>query len=474
MTVFADDASSIHRSKGGMTDIAGKLQEQGMKIESVLRKLGLAMNQLKTQFLITMTYQRQKPSRRKENREYEGKTQIQLSESKIDQKDTLRTLGVDFDERLTFRKHWEKVIKSCWGRIFVIGGLSKYININKRNQLAKSLIVGKLAYCIEATTTGPKNVMLGPVKVMNRCVRAVTGEWNREETKNCYSALGWLNIKELTVWRTVILAKKILANKDPMELLSRIAVETQRGWEVKAIKKYRTEAGRRMFSARVSRIWSLLTPQEKIISLKSKSGLMKLKKKIVRQDLDWILWGRGEPNQKQSLNTPTPSLEGDNGSNNEGSDSPDKESHPNSDNRSHTNEEMDKSPNDVHEPGDTMDESYELTGENLISIMLINKVEAKVLENERDHTHNNEVTLETNELTEYSKGNTSCKEAETTNEESANVNEEASKEAEEIANKELFTDPESHSWTQECPPKSRRAPKECKFPILDFYNFNMT
>ena len=58
-------------------------------------------------------------------------------------------------------------------------------------------------------------------------------------------------------------ATTTLTNEDPLEFLSRFAARTERGWEVNNVKKYRIETGRRMFSARVMRILSLLLPFER-------------------------------------------------------------------------------------------------------------------------------------------------------------------------------------------------------------------
>lgn len=46
-----------------------------------------------------------------------------------------------------------------------------------------------------------------------------------------------------------------------------------------------------MFTARVFRLWSVLTEEEKVISLQDKMSLGNLKQRLAGLDLDWILWG---------------------------------------------------------------------------------------------------------------------------------------------------------------------------------------
>ena len=61
-------------------------------------------------------------------------------------------------------------------------------------------------------------------------------------------------------------------NKNSREILKRIADRNNDGhWEIKPEGKYRTEVGRRMFSARVRRLWSVLSPEERSLNIKSKA-----------------------------------------------------------------------------------------------------------------------------------------------------------------------------------------------------------
>ena len=115
-----------------------------------------------------MSYQRRFPSRKieQEKRNYEKNIKIEISGSKIKQKDSLKTLGVLLDDRLSFRKHWEVVVKSCWGRVFGISSLSRHLSLEKRRELGQGLVVSKLTYCLEATSTGPRSVLSSPIKTM--------------------------------------------------------------------------------------------------------------------------------------------------------------------------------------------------------------------------------------------------------------------------------------------------------------------
>ena len=89
LLLIADNADN---RAGNKNDIKTKLEMQRKRIETVLQKLGLAMNKIKTQFLILMSYQRKRPSRKLTGRDYTENVTITVSGTELDQKETLKTL----------------------------------------------------------------------------------------------------------------------------------------------------------------------------------------------------------------------------------------------------------------------------------------------------------------------------------------------------------------------------------------------
>ena len=75
-------------------------------------------------------------------------------------------------------------------------------------------------------------------------------------------------MKEQVIYRTYVLALKILHREDPIRLLEKFAQRENNDWIVKKPNKYRIKNGARMFSERVARLWSVLTEEEKIGTLK--------------------------------------------------------------------------------------------------------------------------------------------------------------------------------------------------------------
>ena len=126
----------------------------------VLKKLGLKINNKKTQFIVCMNRQRRKPSvgntdvRDRYNETFEAN----VAGKAIKESESLKTLGVHFDSQLKFKKYWSEVKPALWQRIFAISQLRSHLPFKKRKQLGQGLVLSKLQYCIEATSCCPKNI----------------------------------------------------------------------------------------------------------------------------------------------------------------------------------------------------------------------------------------------------------------------------------------------------------------------------
>ena len=134
---FADDLSTIHHSRGkGRETITNKVEQQGRKVEMVLKKLGLKINNKKTQFIVCMNRQRRKPSvgntdvRDRYNETFEAN----VAGKAIKESESLKTLGVHFDSQLKFKKYWSEVKPALWQRIFAISQLISHLPFKKRKQ----------------------------------------------------------------------------------------------------------------------------------------------------------------------------------------------------------------------------------------------------------------------------------------------------------------------------------------------------
>ena len=208
-----------------------------------------------------MNWQRRNPScgTQEAKERFKDKFTAVIRDQTIEESHAIKTLGVSFDSELTFKKYWGDVKSSVWKRIYGLGQVKCHIPFLHRKDLGQGLVISKLSYCIEATSCCPQNVLQIGKKLLNRTVREVCGEYRWEKTKACYHAVGWLDLQELSIFRTYILAQKLLKSGGPQRLLARIADKVGDLWTVKEDSgNYRTALGKRSFLSRVIRIWSLL------------------------------------------------------------------------------------------------------------------------------------------------------------------------------------------------------------------------
>ena len=111
----------------------------------------------------------------------------------------------------------------------------------------------------------------------------------------------------MVVYRTFLLAKKLLLRKDQPRILESIATKVGAVWEVNEPNESRTEIGRRSFSSRVKRLWSLLPEESKDMTIETKDQKDIAKDVIRNIDSTWILWGGAKSTTGASFSTNTTS-----------------------------------------------------------------------------------------------------------------------------------------------------------------------
>ena len=301
---YADDLNVINKERSfDRVIIEEKIASQGEVINMVLRKLSLKMNKVKTQFLAIMNRQRRCPPRNEYVRRVENKADLNVIIDGVEVKETegLKTLGVTFDRTLSFMNYWESMKKPMMMRINAISRIGGRLTLLQRKSLSNGIALSKLAYCLEATSTGSRTSLLIGRKILNRLVRSTMRMWNYEDTRVCYTALGWLNIEQLTIFRTTCLAKKMLIKNDPIRIVEKFATRSLDGWEMKPSTKSRTTVGSRSFVNRVKRIFEEIPIEILNLDLTSKQNKMKLEDEVKKLNIDWILWGKKD-HEKENAN----------------------------------------------------------------------------------------------------------------------------------------------------------------------------
>ena len=181
-----------------------RIKVQGEKIEATLQKLLLLMNTDKTQFIVCTNSQCRKASRlsNEERRKRNEKIETQIGGETVVEGEEVKTLGVKFDSFLRFESYWKDVRTKMTKKLYGISQVKRHLTFLQRRQLGNSLVVSRAAYCIEATSCCTKSVLSIAKRIMNRTTRILTDNWDYKQTKQNYRSLGWMEIEEITIWRT--------------------------------------------------------------------------------------------------------------------------------------------------------------------------------------------------------------------------------------------------------------------------------
>ena len=233
--VYTDDHNEMGTErKFDKEKLKERIKTQGEKIESTLRKLLLLMNNDKTQFIVCCHTQCRKASRlSKEDRKNRGERIVtHIGGEEITETEEVKTLGVKFDSSLRFEPYWKEVRGKMMKKLYGINQIKSNLNFLQRKQLGNSLIMSRASYCIEATSCCTRTVLNIPKRIMNRTARILTNNWDDEQVKQNYRALGMMEVEEMAIWRTYKMAVKIQRKRNPQKMLKRIVTNKTGVWEM--------------------------------------------------------------------------------------------------------------------------------------------------------------------------------------------------------------------------------------------------
>ena len=162
----------------------------------------------------------------------------------------------------------------------------------ERKLLGSSLVISKLAYCLEITTMGPKSNLATARNLLNNLALTVCNEWDYEWTQYCYQSLGLCTIDQLVVHKTYTMARKIIEQGDPINIIRTFAERRNNEWKIKKPTLCRTDIGRRRFSQQIMRLWEVLPDELKIIDMKQQKSKLELHKILEESQykLDSLQW----------------------------------------------------------------------------------------------------------------------------------------------------------------------------------------
>ena len=216
---FADDSSYSYSSKNP-DEICENIAEKYSKISDYMGCHKLKLNSDKTHLLVVRS-----DASRRANQDFPVNlnTQSEIVEPSQNEK----ILGGIISQNLKFtdhiQNHEESMLKTLNRRINALKKVSNMASFKSRKMIANGIITSKLTYLIPLWS-GCENYLLQSLQIVqNKAARLVTKCDPRTPVKILLTQCGWLSVAQLSVYHSLVLVYKILANKSPQYLYEKLS-----------------------------------------------------------------------------------------------------------------------------------------------------------------------------------------------------------------------------------------------------------
>ena len=290
-TIYADDTKS--RAAAKTKEELERRNSVGLtKVCQELKALRLKVNEGKTTYMVLAT----QGIRRRGNLN----SQIEVCGKVVKNVSVGKALGLLVSDDLSWRHQTEEVVKSCTAKLHGLWKCTSVLRKDQRKTKAEGIILPRLFYCLEKTSTGLKANMEKLQGIESAAARWVLQRRRRDwSLRSGLKQLGWLSVCQQAAYQTVRLALKVLNEKKP-ERLYQCLTETKDGQRKRKIideEKFMRlkQTTRKAWSSRALRWINMMSEDLINIDLKLKASKLKLKEWIrhrVPVRGDRVLWGR--------------------------------------------------------------------------------------------------------------------------------------------------------------------------------------
>ena len=151
---------------------------------------------------------------------------ITVLDKKILSSDSVRNLGVLFDINLSFVQQIELVCKSCYYHLKLISRKKHFMDLSTLKECVSSFVLSRLYFCCTLYVGLPDYILGKLQKVLNYCVRIITGKSKYDHLSGSYSQLKWLKMKDYVQFRYLIIVYKCLNCEMPSFLTNLLSLYT--------------------------------------------------------------------------------------------------------------------------------------------------------------------------------------------------------------------------------------------------------
>ena len=218
--LYADDSTA---SAAGITweEVKAKITRTIRPVFENMKSARLKVNEDKTKLLLIASNQK---------RRAEGglSVSMMIGGKEIKPESSAKSLGVIFSSDLSWREQTQGKLKDCGSRLAALRNVQTLVTKSRRMELAQSIVISRLEYALEVTSTGRAKDMQDLQYLKVKLARWVLGArrlgWS---TTRGFKKLGWMTIQQTATYRSIRMGVKILQNGYPEALYEKLTVAVQ-------------------------------------------------------------------------------------------------------------------------------------------------------------------------------------------------------------------------------------------------------
>ena len=277
LCLYADD-STFTLSNKNVEELNNDLDRKYKEIAKYMDRDKLVLNSNKTHLMIMTS------SRKHANYQNFGLFLDTGSEIILPQ-DEEKLLGVSLSNCLSWHKHIrdsdKSLLQTLTSRVNALSKISQYTSFLTRKMVANGIIMSYLTYLIPLYGGCPDYLISALQTLQNRAARIVTKSSWFTPSSIMLSQVGWLNVKQMIAYHSLVLIFKAKQDRKPVYLYNQISTSFHFNTRLAVTnginnqRRINSNLGKQSFLPRTVVMWNKLPPDIRSLTslLKFKSAL---------------------------------------------------------------------------------------------------------------------------------------------------------------------------------------------------------
>ena len=143
---------------------------------------------------------------------------LNLDQVEISPRESVRDIGVVFDQNLSSESHINNIVRQCNCNIRNIYSIRKNLDIDSTKSLVNAMVSSRVDYCCSLFLSLPNKQLKKLQVILNEAARMIFKLGPRESATPLQITLHWLPIKARIEFKICLITYKVLKFKEPSYL----------------------------------------------------------------------------------------------------------------------------------------------------------------------------------------------------------------------------------------------------------------